>query len=71
MVCQPIFCIVSLPLILDLIGKLRKRRLGFVNSGQFLAQLNRTRLYRGQVKAHMKIGRAAASLHIEDIHFMR
>ena len=70
-VFQTVFCIVPFLLEPYLISKIRHNGLCVVHTGKLLRQLYGPGFDRSQVKSHVQVGRARASLHVEDTHGVR
>ena len=62
------FAVIVLCLVIDLIRELYDRVVRALRAGQLLAQDHGPGLDCRQVKAHVEVGRARASLHIEHLH---
>ena len=60
--------VIILGLVVNLVREFDDRVIGALRTGQFLAQDHGPGLHCCKVKAHMEVGRARASLHVEHLH---
>ena len=54
----------------DLVRKFHETVVNIIGPGNLLGQCYLSRLHRGQVKTHVKVGGACSALHIIDLHMM-